>query len=71
MEIGFEKMYVWVIEACVQCGQLTSLYFQGRPVCIDCDRKREGADQTAPVKMPPRPETADDEENRRSERAAG
>lgn len=71
MEFGSEKMYVWGIESCIQCGQPTSLYFQGRPVCIDCDRKREGADQTAPVKKPPRAETAEDEDQKRSERAAG
>jgi hypothetical protein len=71
MVFGPEKMYVWGIEACVQCGQLTSLYFQGRPVCIDCDRKREGADQTAPVKKPPHRKTLDDDEQKQSERAAG
>jgi hypothetical protein len=71
MEFGVEKMYGWVIEPCIQCGKPTSLYFQGRPVCIDCDRLREGTDQTAPVKRPPRPETAEDDDSKRSERAAG
>lgn len=71
MVFCIEKMYVWGIEPCIQCGKLTSLYFQGRPVCIDCDRKREGVDHSAPVKKPPRPETAEDEEQKRAERAAG
>jgi len=31
---------------------MTSLYFQGRPVCIDCDRQREGPDKTVPMKKP-------------------
>jgi len=40
------------IEPCIKCGNPTSLYFQGAPVCIDCDRKREGADESVPVRKP-------------------
>ncbi len=41
------------IEPCIQCGKATSLFYQGRPVCVDCDRKRDGTDLSAPVKKPP------------------
>jgi hypothetical protein len=45
------------MESCVICGNPTSLFYRGRPVCIDCDRKREGTDDTAPMKKEPQPET--------------
>lgn len=49
----WERQYYRPIEPCIHCGNLTSLYFQGRPVCIDCDRQRDADDNTAPLKKPP------------------
>jgi hypothetical protein len=53
-------------EPCVQCSKMTSLYFQGKPVCIDCDRKREGEDKSVPIRKPPQAETANQNEHRKA-----
>lgn len=58
-------MIFWVqMEPCVICHALTSLYYRGQPVCIDCDLKREQGrehgkernDEFVP-KKPPAPHT--------------
>jgi hypothetical protein len=49
---SIEGSTIGPIEPCTKCGNPTSLYFQGQPVCIDCDRKREGADESVPVRKP-------------------
>jgi hypothetical protein len=33
------------MENCGLCGLPTMLYYSGRPICIDCDKKRENAAQ--------------------------
>jgi uncharacterized Zn finger protein (UPF0148 family) len=45
------------MERCVVCGNPTFLFYKGRPICVDCDQKREGTGDTAPVKKEPQPET--------------
>lgn len=60
------------MEPCAQCGSPTSLFFQGKPVCIDCDRKREGPDNSVPMKKPPQAASGDRIEfKEKSDKAAG
>jgi hypothetical protein len=48
--MGLYDRYIKQMEACTQCGKPTSLYYQGRAVCIDCDRERKGADESVSLR---------------------
>jgi len=43
------------MEPCIVCGTATSLYYKGRALCIECDRKREQGKDVKEGQLPELP----------------